>query len=135
MANGIYIGVSGKARQVKGLYIGVGGKARKVVKAYVGVGGKARLIYQAAPPEPLHLAFEYGGTVEYSSTMVFYPDAQENGAYLELGQADETFDPFEAQYPVWAKFTDYDGVQKMLKAFMVESYYMAFQADVYTILG
>lgn len=45
MAQGIYIGVSGKARQVNKIYVGVASKARRVVKAYVGVGGKARLCF------------------------------------------------------------------------------------------
>lgn len=40
-----YIGVSGKAKNIKNIYIGVAGKARRVVKAYVGVGGKARLFW------------------------------------------------------------------------------------------
>lgn len=42
MAKKAYIGIDGKARQVKKLYVGVDGKARSVVKAYVGVGGVAR---------------------------------------------------------------------------------------------
>lgn len=42
-----FVGVSGKARQVKNIYVGVGGKARKVKRAYVGVGGKARLVYSS----------------------------------------------------------------------------------------
>ena len=40
-----FVGISGKARQVKNIYVGVSGKARKIKKAYVGVGGKARLVY------------------------------------------------------------------------------------------
>ncbi len=42
-----FIGVGGKARQVKNIYVGVSGKARKVKRAYVGVGGKARLVYSS----------------------------------------------------------------------------------------
>ncbi len=42
-----YVGVGGKARQVKNIYVGVNGKARKVKKAYVGVSGKARLVYSS----------------------------------------------------------------------------------------
>lgn len=42
-----FVGVSGKARQVKNIYVGVSGKARKVKRAYVGVGGKARLFYSS----------------------------------------------------------------------------------------
>ena len=42
MAKKAYIGVNGKARNIKKIYIGVEGKARKVKKAYVGVGGVAR---------------------------------------------------------------------------------------------
>ena len=47
MATGIYVGVGGKARNVKSLYVGVNGKARRVTKGYIGVGGKARLFYAA----------------------------------------------------------------------------------------
>ena len=42
MAKKAYIGVNGKARNIKKIYLGVDGKARKVKKAYVGVGGIAR---------------------------------------------------------------------------------------------
>ena len=42
MAKKSYIGVGGKARQVKKWYVGVGNKARKVKKGYIGVGGVAR---------------------------------------------------------------------------------------------
>lgn len=42
MAKKAYIGVNGKARNIKKIYLGVDGKARKVKKAYVGVGGVAR---------------------------------------------------------------------------------------------
>ena len=47
MATGIYVGVGGKARNVKSLYVGVDGKARKVTKGYIGVDGKAQLFYAA----------------------------------------------------------------------------------------
>ena len=43
-----FIGVGGKARQVKNIYVGVSGKARKVKRVYVGVGSKARLVYNSA---------------------------------------------------------------------------------------
>ena len=42
MAKKSYIGVGGKARQIKKWYFGVDGKARKVKKGYIGVGGVAR---------------------------------------------------------------------------------------------
>lgn len=42
MAKKSYIGVDGKARQIKKWYVGVGNKARKVKKGYIGVGGVAR---------------------------------------------------------------------------------------------
>lgn len=42
MAQGAYVGVSGKARRITGGFIGVSGKARRITKAYIGVGGKAR---------------------------------------------------------------------------------------------
>ena len=42
-----FVGVGGKAKQVKNIYVGVSGKARKVKKAYVGVSGKARLVYSS----------------------------------------------------------------------------------------
>ena len=42
-----FVGVSGKAKQVKNVYAGVSGKARKVKKIYAGVSGKARLVYSA----------------------------------------------------------------------------------------
>ncbi len=42
-----YVGVGGKARQVKNIYVGVGNVARKVKRAYVGVGGVARLVYSS----------------------------------------------------------------------------------------
>ena len=42
MAKKSYIGIDGKARQVKKWYIGIDSKARKVKKAYIGVGGVAR---------------------------------------------------------------------------------------------
>ena len=42
MAKKAYIGVNGKARNIKKIYLGVDGKARTVKKAYVGVGGVAR---------------------------------------------------------------------------------------------
>lgn len=47
MATGVYVGIDGKARNVKSLYVGVDGKARKVTKGYIGVDGKARLFYAA----------------------------------------------------------------------------------------
>ena len=45
MAKKVYVGIDGKARQVKQIYIGIGGLARKVKKAYVGVGGIARIFW------------------------------------------------------------------------------------------
>ena len=42
MAKKSYIGIDGKARQIKKWYVGVDGKARKVKKGYIGVGGVAR---------------------------------------------------------------------------------------------
>lgn len=47
MAKKTYIGVSGKADEVKKIYVGVSGKARKVTKVYVGVNGIAKQVYQA----------------------------------------------------------------------------------------
>lgn len=47
MAKKTYIGVSGKADEVKKIYVGVNGKARKVTKVYVGVNGIAKQVYQA----------------------------------------------------------------------------------------
>ena len=44
-AIGSYIGVSGKARNIKKMYVGVDGKARKVKKVYIGVENKARLAW------------------------------------------------------------------------------------------
>lgn len=41
----IFIGVSGKARNVNSPYVGVNGKSRRVLKGYIGVGGKARCFY------------------------------------------------------------------------------------------
>ena len=41
----IYVGVNGKARQVKKMYVGVNGKAREVKAIYVGVNGKARKVF------------------------------------------------------------------------------------------
>lgn len=46
--NGLWIGVSGVARNVKNMYIGVSGVARKVKAAWIGVGGVARLFYQSS---------------------------------------------------------------------------------------
>lgn len=43
----MYVGVSGKAREVSGFWVGVSGVARKVVRGWVGVGGKARLFYES----------------------------------------------------------------------------------------
>ena len=61
MAKKSYIGVGGKARQIKKWYVGVGGKARKVKKGYIGIGGVARpfmsggkLAYYGAITELLH---------------------------------------------------------------------------------
>ena len=42
MAKKSYIGIDGKARQIKKWYIGIDSKARKVKKAYIGIGGVAR---------------------------------------------------------------------------------------------
>ena len=42
MAKKAYIGVNGKARNIKKIYLGLEGKARKIKKAYIGVGGVAR---------------------------------------------------------------------------------------------
>lgn len=42
MAKKAYIGVNGKARNIKKIYLGLEGKTRKVKKAYIGVGGVAR---------------------------------------------------------------------------------------------
>ena len=41
---GSYIGIDGKAREIKGVYVGVDSKARKVSKGYVGVEGVAHEI-------------------------------------------------------------------------------------------
>lgn len=42
MAKKAYIGINGKARNIKKIYLGLEGKARKIKKAYIGVGGVAR---------------------------------------------------------------------------------------------
>ena len=42
---GFFIGIDGKAREVKDMYIGIDGKARKVKTAFIGVDGKARVFY------------------------------------------------------------------------------------------
>ena len=52
----VFVGVGGKARQVKNIYVGVSGKARKVKRAYVGVGGKARLVYSSDFWAPIGVA-------------------------------------------------------------------------------
>ena len=44
----IFVGVNGKARQVKDIYVGVNGKARKVTAIYVGVNGKAREVFSSS---------------------------------------------------------------------------------------
>ena len=49
-----YVGVDGKARQVKKIYVGVNSFARRVKKAYVGVGGIARIWWTTG--------LEYNGT-------------------------------------------------------------------------
>ena len=41
----LYVGVNGKAQQVKKLYVGVNGLAREVKAIYVGVNGKARKVF------------------------------------------------------------------------------------------
>lgn len=41
----IYVGVNGKARQVKKMYVGVNGTAREVKAIYVGVNGRARKVF------------------------------------------------------------------------------------------
>lgn len=41
----LYVGVNGKAQQVKKMYVGVNGKAREVKAIYVGVNGKARKVF------------------------------------------------------------------------------------------
>lgn len=43
----IYIGVNGKAREVKNVYIGVNGKARKIKAGFIGVNGKARKFFDS----------------------------------------------------------------------------------------
>ena len=50
MAKKSYIGIDGKARQVKKWYIGVDSKARKVKKGYIGVGGVARPFMSGGEP-------------------------------------------------------------------------------------
>ena len=45
MAKKSYIGVDGKARQVKKMYVGVDNKARKVKKGYIGVNGIAHKFF------------------------------------------------------------------------------------------
>ena len=75
MAKKSYIGVDGKARQVKKWYFGVGGKARKVKKGYIGIGGVAR-------------PFMSGGELEYYGTITplsvartYLAGASAGGAY------------------------------------------------------
>lgn len=46
----MYIGVSGKAREVKKIYVGIGGIAREVKHGFVGVENKARMFFQNAIP-------------------------------------------------------------------------------------
>lgn len=41
----IYLGVEGRAVNVKKIYVGVNGSAREIKAAYVGIGGKARKIF------------------------------------------------------------------------------------------
>jgi len=43
----LYVGVNGKAQQVKALYVGVNGTAREVKAIYVGVNGKAREVFKS----------------------------------------------------------------------------------------
>lgn len=41
----LYVGVNGKAQQVKKMYVGVNGTAREVKAIYVGVNGRARKVF------------------------------------------------------------------------------------------
>ena len=65
MAKKSYIGIDGKARQVKKWYIGVGGKARKVKKGYIGIGGVARPFLSGGEPA------YYGTVTPLSQTTSF----------------------------------------------------------------
>lgn len=47
MAQKIYMGVNGVAKEAKSFYAGVGGVARKVIRAWVGVNGVARQFWQS----------------------------------------------------------------------------------------
>lgn len=72
MAKKAYIGVNGKARNIKKIYLGVDGKARKVKKAYIGVGGVARPCWAGS-------GVAYFGTIDslttarYSGSSVAFP--------------------------------------------------------------
>ena len=83
MAKKFYLGVSGKARNVKSMFIGVGGKARKVKKAYVGVGGKARLCYSART-----VADALGDTWQAETTIKNYRWIQAGDYWFHLGEKD-----------------------------------------------
>lgn len=61
MAKKAYIGVNGKARNIKKIYLGLEGKARKVKKAYIGVGGVARPCWTGS-------GVAYFGTVDSLTT-------------------------------------------------------------------
>lgn len=64
MAKKAYIGINGKARNIKKIYLGLEGKARKIKKAYIGVGGVARPCWGDS-------GVAYFGTVDSLTTQRF----------------------------------------------------------------
>lgn len=73
MAKKIYVGASGKARQVRRVFVGLEGKARAVRKGYVGIGGKAR-------------PFLGGGEVIYYGTIEPLTKATSGNAAFTVGE-------------------------------------------------
>ena len=72
MAKKSYIGIDGKARQVKKWYFGVDSKARKVKKGYIGIGSVAR-------------PFMSGGELAYYGTITALSQARRYLAGASVG--------------------------------------------------
>ena len=128
MAKKAYIGVNGKARNIKKIYLGVDGKARKVKKAYVGVGGVARPCWAGS-------GVAYFGTIDplttarYSGSSVAFPNGY---ALFTGGSTNSQFDIYDTSL---THTTKYGGRRYWYMGATTNGTYAIFAGGNYTDTG
>ena len=101
MAKKAYIGVNGKARNIKKIYLGVDGKARTVKKAYVGVGGVARPCW-AGSGVAYFGAIDSLTTARYRGSSVAFPAGY---ALFTGGSTNSQFDIYDTSLTHTIKYS------------------------------